>query len=274
MLLHTTGSVPTTVLQSGLVPRGSRVAIFEEIYWVFLVLGTLVGIVVIAYMLYNAYKYRAGATRDVEIERPTLGEIPTGGGGGKKLFLSFAISAVIVISLITWTYFTLLYVEEGADIDQDPEVEQQALAQQEAIEILVIGRQFEWVFVYPNEYRTTGTMRVPANTRIRLVVTSDDTFHNFGIPEQRVKSDAIPGQRTDTWFVADETGTYSAHCYELCGSAHSYMDAEVVVMEPDQYDQWYANTSAENGTSESAENGTSESAENRTSVSTQPVAQV
>lgn len=265
MLSHTTGSVPTTVLQSGLVPRGSRVTIFEEIYWVFLVLGTLVGIVVIAYMLYNAYKYRARATAtsDAEIERPTLGEIPTGGGGGKKLFLSFAISAVIVISLITWTYFTLLYVEEGADIEQNSEVEQQALAQQEAIEIMVIGRQFEWVFVYPNEYRTTGTMRVPANTRIRLVVTSDDTFHNFGIPEQRVKSDAIPGQRTDTWFIADETGTYSAHCYELCGAAHSYMDAEVVVMEPDQYDQWYANTSAENQTEE-----------NQTSVSTQqPVAQ-
>lgn len=257
MLSYTTGLNPTTVLQSGLVPRGSRVTIFEEIYWVFLVLGTLVGIVVVGYMLYNAYKYRAGAAPDVDIERPTLGEIPTGGGGGKKLFLSFAISAVIVISLITWTYFTLLYVEQGADIDQSPEVEQQALAQQDAIEIMVIGRQFEWVFVYPNEYRTTGTMRVPANTKIRLVVTSDDTFHNFGIPDQRVKSDAIPGEETETWFIADETGTYDAHCYELCGAAHSYMDAEVVVMEPDEYDQWYANTSAES----------------QASVSTQPVAQ-
>jgi cytochrome c oxidase subunit 2 len=262
MLPPTTVGTPTAALQSGLVPRGSRVTIFQEIYWVFLVLGTLVGVVVVGYMLYNAYAYRERAAPDVDIDRPTLGEIPTGGGGGKKLFLSFAISAVIVISLITWTYFTLLYVEEGADVDQGPEVEQQELAQQEAIEILVIGRQFEWAFVYPNEYRTTGTMRVPANTKIRLVVTSEDTFHNFGIPEQRVKSDAIPGQRTQTWFIADETGTYSAHCYEVCGAGHSYMDAEVVVMEPDGYDQWYANTSTANQTS-------TESA----ARSTQPVAQ-
>ena len=251
MLPYTTGSYPTTVLQAGLVPRGSRVTIFEQIYWVFLLLGTLVGVVVIGYTLYNAYKYRAGAAPDVDVERPSLGEIPTGGGGGKKLFLSFAISAVIVISLITWTYFTLLYVEEGADIEQSPEVDQQALAQQDAIEIMVIGRQFEWVFVYPNEYRTTGTMRVPTNTRIRLVVTSDDTFHNFGVPEQRVKTDAIPGEETRTWFIAEETGTYRANCYELCGAAHSYMTAEVVAMEPDAYDRWYANTSAPNQSSAS-----------------------
>ena len=263
MLPLTTALTPT--LQSGLVPRGSRVTIFEEIYWVFLMLGTLVGIVVISYMLYNAYKYRAGAAVDVDVERPTLGEIPTGGGGGKKLFLSFTISAIIVISLITWTYFTLLYVEEGADVEQSPEVAQQELVQQDAIEITVIGRQFEWVFVYSNGYRTTDTMRVPANTRIRLTVTSSDTFHNFGIPEQRVKSDAIPGQETTTWFVATETGTYSAHCYELCGAAHSYMNAEVVVMEPDEYDRWYENTSAPDQTSANT------SAPNQTSVSTDPV---
>lgn len=37
---------------------GTPAAVFERIFTVFLGLGTLVGIVVVAYTLYNAYAYR------------------------------------------------------------------------------------------------------------------------------------------------------------------------------------------------------------------------
>ncbi|AXG05729.1 cytochrome c oxidase subunit II [Haloplanus rubicundus] len=225
--------VPVRVLlQPSLVPRGARSEIFREIYVVFLILGTLVGVVVIAYMLHKAYRYRAAAERADDRDRPQVGELPTGGGGGRKLFVSLALSAVIVVSLITWTYFTLLYVE-------DPE----PVAEEEPLEIRVVGHQFYWEFIYPDGRSVQGTLRVPEDRRVRLQVTSADVFHNFGVPELRAKADAIPGQRTETWFVAEETGTYQAHCYELCGAAHSYMDATVRVMEPDAYRQWYANGS-------------------------------
>lgn len=221
-------------LQAGLVPRGSRVAVFQRIYWVFLVLGTLVGVVVIAYMVYNAWKYREGAGHDdEEVARPQLGEIPTGAGGGRKLFLSFGLSTIIVVSLIAWTYGTLLYVETS-----------QAAQGQDSLDVEVVGHQFHWEFVYPNGARVQGTLRVPVGARINLEVTSADVFHNFGIPEQRVKADAIPGQTTSTWFVPEQSGSYAAHCYELCGVGHSYMDAQIVVMEPGAFEAWYANTSA------------------------------
>jgi cytochrome c oxidase subunit 2 len=225
--------VPVRVLlQPSLVPRGARSEIFREIYVVFLILGTLVGVVVIAYMLHKAYRYRAAAGRADDRDRPQVGELPTGGGGGRKLFVSLALSAIIVVSLITWTYFTLLYVE-------DPE----PVGEEEPLEIRVVGHQFYWEFVYPDGRSVQGTLRVPEDRRVRLQVTSADVFHNFGVPELRAKADAIPGQRTETWFVAEETGTYQAHCYELCGAAHSYMDATVRVMEPAAYRQWYANES-------------------------------
>ncbi|WP_251341699.1 cytochrome c oxidase subunit II [Haloplanus halophilus] len=220
-------------MQSSLIPRGARSEIFREIYVVFLVLGTAVGVVVIAYMLFKAYKYRASAGHGADdLDRPQVGELPTGGGGGRKLFVSFALSAVIVVSLITWTYFTLLYVEEPTTVEGE-----------EPLEIRVVGHQFYWEFVYPDGRSVTNTLRVPEDRRVRLTVTSGDVFHNFGIPELRAKADAIPGQRTSTWFVAEETGTYQAHCYELCGAAHSYMDARVEVMEPAAYRAWYANGS-------------------------------
>jgi cytochrome c oxidase subunit 2 len=212
-------------------------SVFDNIFTVFLGLGTLVGIVVVAYTAYNAYAYREGSGKGekADVQRPEMGELPRGGGGGRKLFLSFGISAVIVLSLIAWTYMTLLYIETGPD-DQ--------VAQENAITVDVEGFQFGWEFQYPNG-ETASTLRVPVDRMIRLNVTSRDVFHNLGSPELRMKTDAIPGQTTTTWFVAQETGEYEAQCYELCGPGHSYMNATIDVMRQDDYQSWYANTTGE-----------------------------
>ena len=237
-----TGSLLLSLTQSqeGVVPKGTRVEVFQQIFTVFLVLGTAVGVVVIGYMLYNAYKYRDRDGRD-DGDHPKLGELPTGGGGGRKLFFSFGLSTIIVVSLIAWTYGTLLYVEENPLANDE-----------DAIQVDVVGYRFGWEFVYPNNHTTTGELRVPRGTTVKLTVTSDDVFHTFGVPELRVKTDAIPGMETDTWFRAKRTGTYEARCFELCGAGHSFMTADVVVMEPEAYESWYANTSNNSTTTASA----------------------
>lgn len=217
-----------------LIPEGTRAVVFRQIYVVFLVLGTLVGIVVIAYMLIKAYRYRESANKGADMDRPELGELPTGSGGGRKLFLSFSLSAIIVVSLISWTYFTLLYVENPEPVQDE-----------EPLEIKVIGHQFFWEFVYPNGESVRGELVVPEDRQVRLTVTSADVFHNFGIPELRAKTDAIPGQETSTWFVADERGTYQANCYELCGGGHSHMTGTVKVVSESKYEEWYDNMTNE-----------------------------
>jgi len=205
--------------------------VFGEIFWVFLGLGTAVGVVVIGYTLYNSYKYREGADHETksDVDRPELGELPSGSGGGKKLALSFSISAIIVIGLIIWTYSTLLYIEDPPDTEN-------------AIEIQVEGQQFGWVFEYPNGEQSP-TLHAPADRLVWLNVTSRDVFHNFGIPELRTKTDAIPGQMSRTWFLADEPGEHTAVCYELCGSGHSRMTAPVVIHDNESFQEWYASTS-------------------------------
>lgn len=230
MFLHGLSLVPGHSGGGGLIPRGTRVEVFSDIYWVFLWLGTLVGVVVVGYMLYVAYEYRHDGEPADDGDRPSLGELPTGGGKGGKLFLSLGLSAVIVVSLIAWTYGTLLYVEGDSPVDG-----------QDHLDVDVVGYQFGWTFTYPNGHNTT-TLRVPADKAVQLRVTSRDVFHNFGIPALKVKSDAIPGHRTNTWFIAEEPGEYTAKCYELCGVGHSYMQATVVVMSEEEYEAWYANT--------------------------------
>jgi cytochrome c oxidase subunit 2 len=245
--IHATSGV-TALLQSGVIPTGSRVTVFQSIYGLFLGLGTLVGVVVIAYMLYNAYKYRAEAEKAPDADRPQLGELPRGGGGGRKLFMSFGLSALIVISLIAWTYGTLLYVEQDATSATGAEIPGDA---NKIVEVQVVGYQFGWEFHYEsvpgqaNGVMTRNELRVPQGYMVKLNVTSDDVWHNFGVPELRVKSDAIPGQYTESWFVAEETGEYAAHCYELCGTGHSQMDAKVYINETGEFEQWYAKQAAD-----------------------------
>jgi cytochrome c oxidase subunit 2 len=227
VLADATGHLAPALAGPGSNIRGPD-DIFNEIYVVFLILGTLVGVVVIGYTLYNAYKYRDGngAKSPVDENPPEVGELPQGGGGGKKLALSFTLSALIVIGLIIWTYTALLYVETGPPDDGD------------SMEIKVEGFQFGWQYEYPNG-ETTSTLHAPVNRTVWLNVTSRDVFHNFGIRELGVKTDAIPGLYSETWFRAEEPGQYQAVCYELCGSGHSYMVSDVQIHSQSDYQEWY-----------------------------------
>ena len=220
----------------------AQAEVFSEIFFVFLVIGTLVGVVVIGYTLYHAYRGRDGAEADDgSFEPPVLGELPSGQSGkkSKKLFVSFGISAIIVISLVSYSYFLLLEVEAG------PSPEDDEADHVEEMEVEVVGVQFGWRFIYPNGVETFDQLRVPQGEVIRLSVTSADVWHNFGVPELRIKADSIPGQYQETWFIANETGSYTANCYELCGTGHSEMTGEIVVMENEEFYEWYEEQGAE-----------------------------
>lgn len=224
----------------------AQAGVFEDLFFTFLVIGTVVGFVVVAYTLYHAYKGRDTGATPADFDPPTVGELPVGQTGPKsrKLFLSFGISAVIVISLVTYSYMLLLYVEQGPSTDVQVDGDQDV----EEMEIQIIAFHPGWEFVYPNGESTINELRVPQNTLVRLSVTSEDVWHNFGVPELRVKADAIPGQESNTWFYAEEPDEYRANCYELCGPGHSYMNADVIVMEESAFDDWYAGiTEDDNG---------------------------
>jgi cytochrome c oxidase subunit 2 len=221
----------------------AQAEVFSEIFLVFLVLGTLVGIVVVAYTLYHVYEYRDSGDTDSEddsFDAPQVGELPTGQSGGKskKLFMSFGLSAILVISLVVYSYGLLLYVEQGPAED---------VGTNENMDIEVTGYQFGWQFEYPNGHTTQNTLRVPQGEDqvIRFHVTSRDVWHAFGVTELRLKADAIPGQTDTTWFLADETGTYQVECFELCGVGHSQMTGEIIVMEQEEFEEWYEGTGSE-----------------------------
>jgi cytochrome c oxidase subunit 2 len=75
---------------------------------------------------------------------------------------------------------------------------------------------------------------------VKVMMTSEDVLHSLYFPSFRQKMDVIPGRYTTLWFEANKVGTYHIFCAEYCGTNHSRMIGQVVVMEPAQYQTWLA----------------------------------
>ena len=87
-------------------------------------------------------------------------------------------------------------------------------------------------------------MVVPVGKKVKLQLTSNDVIHAWWVPEFYVKRDAVPGTINETWFKAEETGTYRGQCAELCGRGHGFMPIVVEVLPQDEFDAWVAGLTA------------------------------
>jgi cytochrome c oxidase subunit 2 len=129
--------------------------------------------------------------------------------------------------------------------------------------IKVIGNQWYWEYEYPDhgitalisnglkdaDAKTRGEPRllavdervvVPVGATVKMIVTSADVIHAWGIPAFWVKIDAVPGRLNETWFKVDKPGVYYGQCFELCGARHAYMPIAVEVVPQAQFAAWVA----------------------------------
>jgi cytochrome c oxidase subunit 2 len=110
----------------------------------------------------------------------------------------------------------------------------------DTMDIYVMAKKWMWKFAYPDGPNAIGTIHVPANRPVRLLMTSRDVIHSFYVPDFRIKQDVLPGRYSETWFEANKPGRYQILCAEYCGTWHSQMWGEVVVMAPADFDVWMA----------------------------------
>ena len=151
--------------------------------------------------------------------------------GATKLELAWTAFPVLVLVLIgAFVFIELPGIKDIPD----------ATAGEEQLEIKVTGHQFYWQYEYPNGVIAIDDMAAPAGVPVRLEVSAPDTdvVHSWWIPALGGKIDAIPGVTTDTWFEAENEGTYTGQCAELCGLEHARMLATVEVMSADEFDEW------------------------------------
>jgi cytochrome c oxidase subunit 2 len=127
------------------------------------------------------------------------------------------------------------------------------------------GYQWYWGYAYPDqkideitstltpEDKTTAQlyrlsagspMVVPVNQVVRVLVTGADVIHAFALPAFGIKIDAIPGRVNQTWFKAEQVGTYYGQCSELCGINHAFMPIQINVLSQADFDAWVASKAA------------------------------
>ena len=87
---------------------------------------------------------------------------------------------------------------------------------------------------------------LPADTKIHLLIHSDDVIHAWWVPALAPKQDAIPGIVNDTWTQTSEPGIYRGQCAELCGKDHGFMPIVVKVLPKEEFKQWLAAERAKN----------------------------
>lgn len=111
---------------------------------------------------------------------------------------------------------------------------------EQALEIEVVGEQWLWTIRHPSGRREINTLHLPVGEKIRLKMISQDVIHSFSLPEFRNKHDVLPGRYTYLALEPTRVGTYSLFCTEFCGSQHSKMGGQAIVVTPAEYAAWCA----------------------------------
>jgi cytochrome c oxidase subunit 2 len=109
------------------------------------------------------------------------------------------------------------------------------------LNINVVGQRWLWRFEYPggrpgDRIFSYGELVVPVDTAVLLHVSSIDVTHRWFVPPLGGQVDASPGHEAETWFQAEEVGTYHGQSTAFSGSGYPTMRAWVRVVEPDEYE--------------------------------------
>ncbi len=147
--------------------------------------------------------------------------------------------------------------------------------QEAPFEVNVISEQFAWNMHYPgpdlvfgardinlidlslnpigldptdaagdDDIVTLNELHLPIDRPVIINLSSKDVIHSFGVPQLRVKQDAIPGMLIPMWFVPTVAGEYEIACAQLCGLSHYRMRGFVTVESQTEVDSWLADMKA------------------------------
>ena len=228
------------ILQTTILPEQATEMAWhiDNLFWFITAVTTAVSLGIYAAMLGFCVVYRRKEGEAVQTPRIV---------GSHRLELLWTIAPLAVFLVMfawgAWVYNMALHAPDDAP------------------EIYVVGKQWMWKVQYPGGQRVNigsnsgdyakdiggqgqfeGVMVLPVNKPVKIVLTSEDVIHSFGIPAFRVKMDAVPGRYTSTWYKPNKTGEFHIFCNQYCGTNHSLMVGKVRVVEQAEYEAWLEGT--------------------------------
>jgi len=79
---------------------------------------------------------------------------------------------------------------------------------------------------------------VPSIKDLRVLITSDDVLHAWGVSSLGVKVDAVPGRVQQLRFLINKPGVYYGNCMELCGAQHRFMPITLEAVKTEDFVNW------------------------------------
>lgn len=201
-------------------------------------------IAVILFLAYCVFRYRHKPGRQAEYNPENKGLELT-----LAALTTAAVAAMLAPGLVVWS--RIISVPPGAS------------------EVEIVGQQWQWSFRLPGKDGRLGStaarfitadnplgvnpddpagrddvviigedLHLPVGKPVKMLLRSVDVIHDFYVPEFRVKMDLMPGMETYFWFTPTRTGSFDALCVALCGVAHPYMRAKVIVESEAEHQAW------------------------------------
>jgi cytochrome c oxidase subunit II len=170
---------------------------------------------------------------------------PTRTSHNPVIEISWTVIPVLILVAIAIPSFKLMYYMDRVPPD--------------AMTIKVTGHQWYWTYAYPKEnisfdsnsvadkdlkpgqprlLTVDNPLVVPANTNIRVLVTSTDVIHSWYVPAFGVQEYAVIGRDNHAWFNVLHPGTFYGECNQICGINHSHMTIEVVALAKPDFEKW------------------------------------
>jgi cytochrome c oxidase subunit 2 len=193
----------------------------DSLYFFLLAISIFFSLLIAGLIVFYAVKYRRRAADSVGSEIH----------GGLVLELTWTIVPLLITMVIfVWGASVFFAMSRPPD---------------ETINIYVVGKQWMWKFQHLDGQREINELHVPVGRPVKLIMTSEDVIHDVFVPAFRIKADVVPGRYTHLWFQSTKPGRYRLFCAEYCGTKHSGMIGQVVVMAPSEYQTWLSGGASE-----------------------------
>ena len=223
-------------------PAGSIAQKATDLHNLLLIIISLISVFVLALLVYVGWRFRRDAN-------PT----PSKTTHNTTIEILWTVVPVLILVVIAVPSFRLLYY-----MDETKNAE---------MVIKVTGNQWYWNYEYmddqiafdsymlsddelqpgqPRLLSVDNPLVVPANTKIKMLVTGNDVMHSFFVPSLAVQTYAFIGRVNEVWIdVPEGEKTYYGQCNQICGVNHSFMPIVVKAMAKEGYQAWLADAKQE-----------------------------
>ncbi|MFZ5478409.1 MAG: cytochrome c oxidase subunit II [Myxococcota bacterium] len=187
--------------------------VYGRIFW----WTVLLFLVVQGGLLYVVMRYRAKGTETT---------LPEQVHGNLRLEVAWTVVPVFILLHIAIPTVAAIFDSQGE-------------AEEGALRVNAVGKQWWFAFEYPEEgVVTANELHVPLGREVEIRLQSDNVIHAFWVPQLAAKRDMIPGRVNRLKFKAEKVGEYLGQCAEYCGDSHALMQMRVHVDTPEDFARW------------------------------------